>query len=1055
MSRLFPFLILLTVAVAATTGRGPAAEEALSYNFHVRPILSDRCFFCHGPDAAKQKGDLRLDQREAALRGGKSGHAAIVPGDPSKSELIRRLETTDADEKMPPADSHREVSAEEVAVLKRWVQEGAKYEPHWSLVPPVKAEVPEIPGAWKAAAVNEIDAFIAAKADSAGLEPAASATPAQRLRRVYLGLTGLPPSPGEVETFLKDPSPEAYAAVVNRLLDSPGFAERLALDWLDAARFADTYGYQADRNNHLWPWRDWVLRAFRANMPYDRFITAQLAGDLLPNATADDRLATAFNRLHRMTNEGGSVAEEMRLEGVADRVNTFGTAMLGLTLECCRCHDHKYDPVGIKEYYQIGAFFDNIDEYGVYAHFNDAEPTPAVTLFGGNAEEKHQQLLTGIAAAEKALQASEAGAAGRLAATGLKPGTAPPARPAAAGAGSAIPLKPVAAYTFDAVENGKYASSVEVKDGLSPGDGTVAVEGFAGKGVRFDGDNSLSCGGEAGKFDRDDTFTLSIRIRPGALGPRQVIAHRCAAEQDAASQGWELLLDDGHPVFSLIHFWPGDAIRVRAKQAVPAGAWSQIAVTYDGSSRAAGVALYTNGEKMELEVVRDHLTRTLGTANLALGGRFRDTGFRDGAVDDLLLFNGVLTPSEAAILAGKMPAWPAEDQLAVWRRDQDAASLEAAVRLRSLRKQENDLINRQPQIMAMAEMKPRRQSVVRVRGAYDSPGAAVSPGVPASLPPLPLAAGETADRLALAGWMTDPGNPLTARVYVNRLWQLIFGQGLVTTTNDFGMQGKLPTHPELLDWLARDFEDHGWNIRRLCGMMVMSGVYGLSSTATSDQRERDPGNALLARFPRHRLPAELVRDRALAASGLLVPTFGGPSVKPYQPAGLWEESGTGASYDQGKGDALHRRSLYTFIKRTVPPVNMLTFDSQSREVCAVKRETTNTPLQALVLLNDIQFIEAARVLAQRGLASGQELEARLRQMFVSLISREPEPFEMALMLRVRAKQIDWYAARPAAALDYVRNGDEPVPEDLSPVLLAAETAVAQMLMSYDEFVSVR
>lgn len=1052
MPRIFPFLIFLTAAAStAAPGGARAAEEPLSYNFHVRPILSDRCFFCHGPDAAKQKGDLRLDHRESALRGGKSGVAAIVPGDPAKSELIRRLETTDADEKMPPADSHREVSAEEIAILKRWVQEGAKYEPHWSLVPPVKAAVPAVPVAWKAAARNEIDAFVAAKADHAGLEPAAPASPAQLLRRVFLGLTGLPPSPAEVEAFLKSPTSEVYTETVDKLLKSQGFAERLALDWLDAARFADTYGYQADRNNHLWPWRDWVLRAFRDNMPYDRFITAQLAGDLLPKATTDDRLATAFNRLHRMTNEGGSVAEEMRLEGVADRVNTFGTAMLGLTLECCRCHDHKYDPIGIKEYYQIGAFFDNIDEYGVYAHFNDAEPTPALTLFSGDSEEKHQHLLKDVAAAEQALKSTEAGAAARFAATGLKPGQPP------AAAAETLP-KPVAAYTFDAAEQGKYPSSVNAKDGLSLGDGTLSVEGHAGQGVKFDGDNSLTCGGAAGKFDRDDPFTISIQVKPGALAPRQVIAHRCAAEQDAASQGWELLLDDGHPVFSLIHFWPGDAIRVRAKQAIPAGAWSQIAMTYDGSSRASGVMLYANGEKLELEVVRDHLTRTLGTAGLALGGRFRDTGFRDGAIDDLLLYDQVLTPSEIASLSGKLPSWPVEDQLAAWRRDQDAASRDAAEKLRTLRKQENDLVNGQPQIMAMAEMKPRRASVVRVRGAYDSPGEAVHPGVPASLPSLPASAtgeGKTADRLALARWMTDPGNPLTARVYVNRMWQLIFGQGLVTTTNDFGMQGKLPTHPELLDWLARDFEDHGWDIRRLCRQMVMSGIYALSSTATPAQRDRDPGNALLARFPRYRLPAELVRDRALAASGLLVSSFGGPSVKPYQPAGLWEESGTGATYDQGKGDALYRRSLYTFIKRTVPPVNMLTFDSQSREVCAVKRETTNTPLQALVLLNDTQFIEAARVLAQRGLASGKELEERLRLMFVSLISREPEPFEMALMLRVRAKQIDWYAARPEAALAYVHSGDKPLPDGLSPVLLAAETAVAQMLMSYDEFVTVR
>ncbi|MDB6136150.1 MAG: Planctomycete cytochrome [Verrucomicrobiales bacterium] len=1050
MRRLFPFLILL----GATAAEIRAGE--LSYNFSIRPILSDRCFFCHGPDVAKQKGSLRLDQRDAALLGGKSGMAAIKPGDPPASEMIRRLETADTDEKMPPADSHLTVSSAELALLRQWVQEGAKYEPHWSFVPPVKAMLPEVPGAWRAGAVNEIDAFVASRADAAGLAPAPDAGEAEQLRRVSLGLTGLPPSPEELEAFLRSSNPaDAYAQTVDRLLESPAFAERLALDWLDAARFADTYGYQADRTNHLWPWRDWVLRAFRSNMPYDRFITAQLAGDLLPGSTQDDRLATAFNRLHRLTNEGGSVPEEMRLEGVADRVNTFGTAMLGLTLECCRCHDHKYDPVSIREYYRIGAFFDNIDEFGLYAHFNDAEPTPAATLYQGDNEARHRKLQESIAAAEHVLRAAQEAAAERFANVTAS---------AAAAAAGELP-KPLAVFDFDDRSAGKYVSSVKPEDALSLGDATAAVEGRRGQAVKFDGDNSLSCGGQAGAFERTDAFTLSVWLKPAALAPHQVIVHRCAAEQDAASQGWELLLDHGFPVFSLIHFWPGDAIRVKARKALAPGDWSQVAVTYDGGSRAAGVSLYLNGEKVEAEIIRDHLTRTLGSANMAIGGRFRDTGFRDGAVDDLMLFGQVLTPSEVWELAGHKPAAaPETDALAAWIRDADTASREAAAALAALRREENALINSQPQIMSMAEMKPRRPSVVRVRGAYDSPGDPVSPGIPASLLPLPAApAGEAgagekpapANRLDLAHWMTSPRQPLTARVYVNRLWQMLFGQGLVASTNDFGMQGRLPTHPELLDWLAKDFEEHGWDIRRLCRLMVMSGAYRRSSTATADQRERDPGNALLARFPRHRLPAELVRDRALAASGLLVATFGGPSVKPYQPAGLWEESGTGASYDQGTGDALYRRSLYTFIKRTVPPANMLTFDSQSREVCAVKREITNTPLQALVLLNDIQFIEAARVLAQRGLASGRPLKERMERVFTSLISRRPEPEEMALMLRLRARQVDWYAARPDAAKAFTATGATPVPGSVDPVLLAAETSVAQMLMSYDEFVTVR
>lgn len=1040
MRGIFSFFLTLTVLPSASV---TAFAGPVSFNFEVRPILSDRCYFCHGPDAAKQKGELRLDHRDSALAGGKSAKPAIVPGDPAASEIIRRLETTDPDDKMPPADSHREVSSQEVAVLSQWIQEGAKYEPHWSLVPPVKAELPAVPEEWRGATENQVDAFVAARAGRAGLRAAPAASAEDQFRRVWLGLAGLPPSPREMADFLKNPSPEAYGQTVDHLLESPAFAERLALDWLDAARFADTYGYQADRNNHLWPWRDWVLRAFRSNLPYDRFITAQLAGDLVPDSTPDDQLATTFNRLHRMTNEGGSVPEEMRLEGVADRVNTFGTAMLGLTLECCRCHDHKYDPISTKEYYQFSAFFDNVDEFGLYAHFNDAEPPPALTIFNGDSGERHAALLKEIGAAEKAWKSAGAGAAERFAGAGN-----PAVNPSI--------IKPVAAFDFNTIKDGKYASDGKPEDALRVGDGTLAVDGPEGKAVQFDGDNSLTCGGGAGMFERSDAFSLSLWLRPGPLAPHQVVVHRCEAEQDAASQGWELLLDDGHPVFSLIHFWPGDAIRVRARQPIPAAKWSQVAATYDGSSRASGVNLFADGQRLDVEVIRDNLTRSLGKGRLAVGGRFRDTGFLGGAVDDLMIYDMVLTGGEVGRLAGKNWEPGRAEALAVWTRDADAPCREAAAKLRDLRKQENDLLNAQPAIMTMREMAERRPTVIRLRGAYDSPGEAVKPDVPASLPGLSgIAEGSRPDRLALAKWMTDPQNPLTSRVYVNRLWQMLFGQGLVNTTNDFGMQGKLPTHPELLDWLARDFEDHGWDIRRICRQIVMSGTYRRSSTATGEQRGTDPGNSLLSWFPRYRLPAELVRDRALAASGLLVTTFGGPSVKPYQPAGLWEESGTGAKYDQGTGDALYRRSLYTFIKRTVPPVNMLTFDSQSREVCSVKRETTNTPLQALVLLNDPQFIEAARVLAQRGLAAVEGVEKRMGLLFSALISRDPDSFEMALMLRVRAGQVDWYAAKPEAAAEYLRTGAAPVISDADPAVLAAETAVAQMLMNYDEFVTVR
>lgn len=1024
--------IAAALVLSASVARG-AGEPALRFSRDIRPILSDRCFLCHGPDAAHREAGLRLDEAEAALAPLKSGRTAIVPGNPDDSELIRRVESTDPDLRMPPPDSHLTVSTEEVALLRRWIQEGAEYEPHWSLIPPVQEQPPAVPAELQGRVRNEIDAFVFPAAAAAGLAMAPEASPEALARRAALVLTGLPPPTGAAEEFLHNPTDEAWGRYLDRLLESRAFAERMALDWLDAARYADTYGYQADRTNHLWPWRDWVVKAFASNMPYDRFLTCQIAGDLLPDAGRDGILATAFNRLHRMTNEGGSVPEEFRIEGVADRVNTFGSAILGLTLECARCHDHKYDPITIREYYQLGAFFENIDEFGLYAHFNDAEPTPSLTLWKEGDEERHRRLMEEIGALEQQLR--------RIAEESADE----------AEAGDPPLPEPQDAFTFDGPEG--YVSRIHSGRSLARADDPAVVPGRSGEAVKFDGDNGLRGRGDVATFGRYDPFTFSFWIHPGEYRPGAMVLHRSAAEQDAARQGYELLLDDGFLTLSLIHFWPGNAAQVRAEVRIPAGKWTHVAAVSDGSGRAAGLQLYADGVRLPCTVVRDCLTRDIGSAEFGIASRFRDTGFREGAIDELVIYDIPLTESEIRRLAGSGEPYSGQDRKVIRLRDSDGPWREARARLQKLRAAEDELMRAQPAIMVMREMHPRRQSYVRLRGVYDAPGEPVEPGVPACLPPLPDSM--PADRLALARWLTSPNHPLTARVYVNRVWQMLFGKGLAPATNDLGSQSRLPSHPALLDWLACRFRDGGWNVRDLVRYITSSSVFRLSAVPDPASRERDPRNTMLSWYPRHRLPAEFVRDQALAVSGLLQPFAGGPSVRPYQPAGLWEESGTGAKYEPDHGPDLWRRSIYTFIKRTAPPANMLAFDSHAREVCTVKRETTNTPMQALVLLNDPQFVEAARVLAANVLSRiPEDPGARLEAMFHAVCGRSPSTREMSVMLRARAAQIREFTASPDNAAAFVRTGEAPVPGDIPVSILAAETAVAQMLMSSDEFLTV-
>lgn len=1001
------------------------AQDQTSFNQDIRPLLSEYCFACHGPDSEHRAADLRLDIREAAI-----DYGAFVPGAPDESLVVERITSEDPDLRMPPGDHGKQLTREQQSLLTRWIKEGAVYEKHWAFQPiPAQVELPSVDGDW---ARRDMDSFVARRLQERGLKSAVEAERSVWLRRVSLDLTGLPPTLKQREEFLADDSAEAYDKVVDRLLNSPQYAERMATMWMDVARYADTFGYQNDVEMNVWPWRDWVIQAFTENLPYDQFIVQQLAGDRLPNATPETRLATTFNRLHRQTNEGGSVPEEFRLTGIADRTTTMGTAFLGLTLECCRCHDHKFDPMSQREFYQLSAFFADIDELGLYSHFTQAVPTPSLLLYQDGQELEHQHLLQNRADAEKhyhtvqqqvLLEWADKDVSGEV--------------------DQSITAKPV----FEMALNGDQSGVVDAA-------------------TLFDGDQAVVCQ-DAPRFGRTDAFSYSLWIKPAALASPMVVLHQSRAAEDSGFRGLQLLLRDGHPEFSMIHFWPGNAVRVQSRTAVPAGHWTHLAVTHDGTGTAAGLAIYVDGERTDLEVVRDHLTYDIrhrrewgdsevGSIPLALGARFRDVGFRDGCMDQLRVFDRRLT--EVEVLAESRLAetqWTAKqptDRLRNHYAAHDERVAKAREQLRQACDLENEFVSKVRQIMTMEHFEDAPATHLLVRGDYTQPAEVVMPVTPE------VWRGQVGrgDRLALANWIVDDGNPLTARVMANRMWHLFWGRGLVSTLEDFGNQGAPPSHPQLLDYLARGLIDHQWDLHWLCREIVLSSAYRQSSLPVdSATYETDPENVWLARGPKHRLSAEQLRDLVLFTSGLLVPTVGGPSVKPYQPPGLWQESGTGKTYVMSEGAGLYRRSLYTFWKRTAPPPNMLTLDATSRESCTPKRELTTTPLQAMVFLNDPQFVEAARVLAENVLRENSDWDAQVEQLFLKVLSRPPKDAERQILREGYEQQLEYFQANPQPCQAFLQTGTRPVDVQLPAAELAAFAVVVQTVFAYDETIMSR
>jgi hypothetical protein len=1009
--------------------------EPVRFNRDVRPILSDKCFTCHGPDAAARKGGFRLDTADGAAASG-----VIVAGDAAASTLVQRIKTSDVNDLMPPPESHLTLSPEDIATLERWIAEGAAYERHWAFIPVERVSVPPVPEGG-----NEIDAFVRKRLAAEGLSATPEADRETLIRRLSLDLRGLPPTLEEIDAFLGDTAPDAYDRLVTAFLADPACGEHLAARWLDAARFADTFGYQSDVENDLWPWRDWVIRAFTENKPYDEFITEQLAGDLLENPTQDQRLATAFNRLHRQTNEGGSINEEFRVAYVADRTETFGTAFMGMTFECSRCHDHKYDPISHREYYSMTAFFNNIDESGLYSHFTRTSPSPSMLLYDEGQERKHEVLRWKLGKRGEKLEEATAQAAGRFAAFIAEVAEIPMAAPKHQ-------------WSFESFENNRTPDAADDKADVMNVLNATLSPGPRGQALALLGEDGVSCK-QAGDVERSDAFSMALWLRAPEHVPHTVIAHRTMAASDAGSRGYDLLLEEGHVVFTLCHFWPGNALRIKTTAPIPVGEWVHVAAAYDGSSTAAGMRIYLNGEAAALEVVRDNLFKTIryegGGAQLQIGHRFRDVGFKGGAVDEFHFFDTALTAIEARALAsGLAPAdlWAQASEVDrrehfAWRMDTEHAT--AVASLAEARDEEAAFVETLRNVMVMEETPEPRQAYVLTRGEYTQRAEPVGPDTPEAI--LPFPEDLPRNRLGLARWLTDPAHPLTSRVAVNRYWQQLFGRGLVPTQEDFGGQGQPPSHPELLDFLAKRFMDSGWDVKELLRFIASSAAYRQDSRSTPALRDRDPENVLLARGPSYRLSAEQIRDQALAASGLLVEKIGGPSVKPYQPAGLWEEAGS-AVFTQDTGESLYRRSLYTFIKRTVPPPSLITFDAPNREVCTAKRERTTTPLQALVLLNDPQYVEAARVLAERSYdAAGGEAPALIDRMFRALTGRRPDARQQEILTAALEEQRAVFAEAPEAAEAYLDSGEAPRQSEADAAALAAATAVAQAIMNFDAF----
>ena len=1039
-----------------------SVPEKISFSLHVRPILSDRCFSCHGPDAEGRVTDLRFATEEGmrmALTESQRSRA-VRGGNPDGSEVVHRILSDDPLTRMPPPESNLSLTAEEKAILVRWIEQGAEFEDHWAFSPALRPELPETTDpSW---ATDDLDRFVLARLERTGLQPSAPASKEEWIRRVTFDLIGLPPTVEEVDSFLADNSPQAYERVVDRLLASDQYGERMAVDWLDLSRYADSHGYQDDGWRNMWPWRDYVIRSFNANRPYDEFVTEQLAGDLFENPTKEELLATGFNRNHLQSQEGGIVLEEFRVDYVANRTDTFGKAFLGLTMECGRCHDHRYDPVSQDEYYELFAFFNSVNEIGNIPYAGEASPTVILTTEVEDAE------LERIRAKIKELEEE-----------------ADPANPRwdddalLVAQGATVRIEGMTAHypieSFVEKDN-----LLTLEDRVQPdsagyfwGDRErlpTIVDGVDGKAMTLVGDGWLDAGNKRHHFERFNPFSLSIWFRiedPDTYGP---LMAKTSGLFDG-DRGYHTYLNPDHTLTArLVHVGPDNEIRIRTTEPVSTGSWHHLVFRYDGSSRADGLELILDGKPMTSRTLTDNLRQSMrlsihpftgDSTNWAGPGDLR-LGFTDNnqrmldqvTFDEWKVFDRRLTLPEIRTLARQDPGEDEWREYAVTTRSAEWQSV--ADDLRSWRAQENRILTLAPEVMIMRDLPESRPTFFLHRGEYDAPRHEVAHGTPGAILAFPDSLAR--NRLGLAKWLFLDDNPLTARVQVNRLWQQAFGRGIVATSDNLGSQGAIPTHPALLDYLAIEYRESGWDTKAMLRRLVLSATYRQSSMTSPELRELDPDNLLLARGPARRLTAEMMRDHALAASGLLVPEIGGPPVHPYQPAGLWKEQATrnGTQYVQDEGHKLYRRSLYTIWKRTTPPPSMMIFDTSERNLCIVLRQSTSTPLQALVLMNDPQYVEASRMLAERMIRSGGDTDAdRVEWGFKTLTARAPSDLEREALLDLLASERDTFAANRRAARALLEAGEYPRDRRLPETEVAALTTVASTIMNHDATIILR
>ncbi len=1046
LKRSLPSLVLF-VAISTSTF---AARPDIEFNRDIRPILADQCFSCHGPDGNSRKADLRLDQREAVIASG-----AILPGKASESEVIRRILSSDPDEVMPPPDSHKKLTDEQRKLLQAWVDAGAEYQAHWAFISPTRPDLPEVKQVgWER---NPIDRFVLAKLEAHGLSPNPEASLNTLVRRACLDITGLPPTPEEIEVVLNDPSPDRYEKYVDRLLDRPTWGEHRARYWMDYARYGDTHGIHFDNYREMYSYRDWVVEAFNQNLPFDQFTVEQLAGDLLPNATRDQQIASGFNRCNITTNEGGIIDEEYAVLYARDRVETTSAVWMGLTTGCAVCHDHKFDPISQREFYQLAAFFNNTTQRVRDGNVRDTPPIVPVPL--PEDEAKYDSLIAERADLTKKMESRRK--AGQtdfnkwLANTSAISKSMTEVTQRFPSPQAHIPLTDESVRSVPAILEGRFYNFPLDKN-VTRVPGHVGAQAWQLSDVRpeFQG---------VGNWGADQPFSIALWMKP--KGDRNSGPVLGVVNEKQNHRGWELSLGVNKLTFTLSGDSAKEVIKFTSEKTIAANRWQHVALTYDGKSKAAGFKLYVDGELWRVKVATDALKgSTQGNSPLRLGSRSKGSLPESFAIQDVRLYASALDRDSLAsikdlsratyLLSRDKRPKPEMDELNNWYfANLDTSYQALAQQLAKVELERSQIESRGTIAHVMAEKPEPPLAYVLMRGDYDKRGDEVKPLTPSILPQLPESLPK--NRLGLARWLVMNEHPLTARVTVNRFWQEVFGQGIVSSTGDFGVSGMQPSNQALLDYLAVQFRESHWNVKDLFRLMLTSATYRQSANVDEQKRTVDPNNVLMTRGPRFRLDGEAIRDYALYTSGLLSSRIGGKSVRPYQPPGVWEAvampNSDTKSYKEDTGESLYRRSLYTFWKRAAPPASLEIFNAPSREVCTVKRERTNTPLQALVTLNDPQFIEAARHLAQRAMKQkGLSDDERLQWLAMTVLARNLQDQEKKVVQQGQEKfKLHYQTNRPDAE-SLLSVGQSARDKELDPVDHATWTMIAHQLLNLDE-----